>query len=140
MKRLSFSIIKAPGLTIGGDLCPVVVTWIEALRGWIARFIRTQAIYCEFRAVRNICLLPPFYRRHRLLCHDHLYSRKHIWLTKRCGSLLPRHCSAPFNSWVARTSMAARTVQSWFKVRRIPTMDSPIATYSKSVLSAHKQR
>lgn len=51
-------------------------------------------------------------------------------------SLLPRHCSAPFNSWVARTSMAARTVQSWFKVRLIPTMDSPIATYSKNLCAA----
>jgi len=40
----------------------------------------------------------------------------------------------------ARTTMAARTVQSWFKVRPIPTMDSPIATYSKSVISGHKQR
>ncbi|KAI0277018.1 hypothetical protein BGY98DRAFT_660204 [Russula aff. rugulosa BPL654] len=51
----------------------------------------------------------------------------------------PLFCT--FNSWAlaARTSMAARTVQSWFKVRPIPALDSPIATYSNSVLSDHKQ-
>jgi hypothetical protein len=50
---------------------------------------------------------------------------------------LPQFCT--FNSWAARTTMAARTVQSWFKVRPIPVVDSPIATYSNSVLSDHKQ-
>jgi hypothetical protein len=40
-EKVLFLIIKRPRLTIIGDLCPVVVIWIEALRGRFARFIRT---------------------------------------------------------------------------------------------------